>query len=66
MESNHHTELQRLLHYHYANPQFGAGSENRTRLASLEDWDFTTKLYPQKMAVREGFEPSVLFWSTEL
>jgi type I restriction enzyme R subunit len=26
---------------------FGAGSGNRTRMASLEDWNFTTKLYPQ-------------------
>ena len=27
--------------------KIGAGSENRTHLASLEDWRFTTKLYPQ-------------------
>jgi hypothetical protein len=25
----------------------GAGSGNRTRIASLEGWCFTTKLYPQ-------------------
>ena len=41
----------------------GAGSENRTHLASLEDWRFTTKLYPQKMAVEERFELSEAFTS---
>jgi hypothetical protein len=25
----------------------GAGRGNRTLLASLEDWNFTTKLYPR-------------------
>ena len=27
-----------------------AGSGNRTRMASLEDWNFTIKLYPQSAA----------------
>ena len=40
--------------------KIGAGSRNRTGITSLEDWHSTIELYPQ-MAVREGFEPSVVF-----
>ena len=29
-------------------PDNGAGSGNRTRIASLEGWSFTTKLYPRR------------------
>lgn len=32
--------------------EIGAGSGNRTRIASLEGWCFTTKLYPLVMSRR--------------
>ncbi len=37
----------------------GAGDGNRTHIASLEGWSFTTKLHPHKIMVeRAGFEPT--------
>jgi hypothetical protein len=35
----------------------GAGEENRTPIASLEGWSFTTKLHLQ-MVTRVGIEPT--------
>ena len=41
----------------------GAGSGNRTRLASLEGWSFTTKLYPRTRGehARESWVGKVIF-----
>ena len=39
---------------------FGAGSENRTRVISLEGWGSTTKLYPLKQSVPWSIYSSVI------
>lgn len=35
------------------------GDENRTRVTSLEDWGFTTKLHPQKINYTKCSKPAV-------
>lgn len=40
----------RFLKYFKELMGIGAGSGNRTRIASLEGWCFTTKLYPRSKA----------------
>lgn len=43
----------------------GAGGGNRTRIASLEGWSFTTKLHPRRLllyTVKSAFHQAQLAW----
>jgi hypothetical protein len=54
-----------MLPYRWCEAKHGAGGRNRTDIASLEGWSFTTKLHPlamlrlerlTAMPVKSGFE----------